>query len=81
MMLLGYLVFSGFFTVDLLRAVAENTTFVISVMEFGAVRTDAAAHSKKEFCSNQHAESPPRNRPQARTVNDPDRSVLSAMPV
>jgi hypothetical protein len=36
MVLLGCLVFSRFFRVDLLRA---------------------AAHPKKEFCSNQHAES------------------------
>ena len=42
---------------NLLRAVAENTALVISVMEFGAVRADAAAHPQKEFCSNQHAQS------------------------
>ena len=50
------LVFSGFFRVDPLCAMVENTTFVISVMEFGAVRADATAHPKKKFCSNQHAE-------------------------
>ena len=42
---------------NLLEAVAENTAFVISMMEFGAVRADASAHQQKEFCSNQHAES------------------------
>ena len=29
---------------EMLRPVAENTAFVTSVMEFGAVRKDAAAH-------------------------------------
>src|SRR5262249_25122659 len=37
-------------------AVAENTAFVIGVMELGAGRTDAAAHQQKEFGSTQHAE-------------------------
>jgi len=48
---------NGFFTSNLLRAMAENTALVISVTEFDAVRPDAAAHPKKTFCSNQHAQS------------------------
>ena len=54
MVLLSCLVFSGFFKVDLPRAMAENTTFVIGVLEFGAVGADAATRPEKEFCSNQH---------------------------
>jgi len=38
---------NGFFTSNLLRAMAENTALVISVTEFGAVRPDAAAHPRK----------------------------------
>ena len=41
---------------NLVRAVGENTTFVISMIELGAVRADATAHPKKEFSGNQHAE-------------------------
>src|SRR4029077_1201627 len=48
---------NGFFISNLLRAMAENTALVISVTEFDAVRPDAAAHPKKTFCSNQHAQS------------------------
>jgi len=36
---------------------AENTAFVIGVMQFGAGCADTAAHEQKEICSNQHAES------------------------
>jgi hypothetical protein len=50
-------VFSGFFRIDLLRALAENTAFVIGMMEFGTVLANAAAHPKKEFGSNQHPNS------------------------
>lgn len=57
MVLLGCLVFSGFFRVDLLRAAAENTALVIVVMELGAVGADAIAHPQENFCSNQHAQS------------------------
>src|SRR5262245_59085866 len=39
-----------------LRAMAENTAFIVRVMEFGAVWADAAAHPHKEFCSDQHAQ-------------------------
>src|SRR5262245_30340766 len=38
-----------------LRAMAENTAFVVRVMEFGAVWADAAAHWQKDFGSDRHA--------------------------
>ena len=39
-----------------LHAVAEHATFVTVVMEFGAVRADAAAHPQKEFSCGQHTQ-------------------------
>jgi hypothetical protein len=37
---------------NLLGALAENTAFLISMMEFGTALTNTAAHPTKEFGSN-----------------------------
>jgi hypothetical protein len=42
---------------NLLGALAENTALLISMMEFGTVLTNTAAHPTKEFGSNQHPNS------------------------
>jgi hypothetical protein len=55
MVLLGCFVFRVSLE-NLLRAAAENTAFVIGVMEFGAGRADTAVYEQKEFCGNQHTE-------------------------
>jgi hypothetical protein len=51
MVLLGCFVFRVSLE-NLLRAAAENTAFVIGVMEFGAGRADTAVYEQKEFCGN-----------------------------
>src|SRR5215469_15240710 len=56
MVLLGCPLFTAFIGIDLLRAVSENTALVVGGVEFGAIRADATAHAKEEFCSKQHAE-------------------------